>query len=277
MKILLFGSRGFIGKHFMQLYPGAVVSDIDIAEPDQVREALDTHKPDIVINAAGKTGRPNIDWCEDHREETLRANVTGPLILLHECSTRNIYWVHCSSGCIYEGDNGGRGYAEEDAPNFTGSFYSRTKALLDQLLLESATPPLIVRFRMPFDASGNPRSLLTKLKNFEKVLDVQNSYTCIPDFLLAVESLITERETGIFNIVNPGTLSPYQIMQIYADHIDSSHTFERLLPEEAEFATKVRRSNCVLSTEKLQKKGIQLRPIREAVLESLSIQAVSVQ
>ena len=41
--------------------------------------------PDVVINCAGKTGRPNVDWCEDHKEETVRANVTGPLILLDEC------------------------------------------------------------------------------------------------------------------------------------------------------------------------------------------------
>jgi dTDP-4-dehydrorhamnose reductase len=41
---------------------------------------LDEVKPDVVINAAGKTGKPNVDWCEDHKEETLRSNDTGPLV-----------------------------------------------------------------------------------------------------------------------------------------------------------------------------------------------------
>ena len=27
-----------------------------------------------------KTGRPNVDWCEDHKTETLFSNVTAPLI-----------------------------------------------------------------------------------------------------------------------------------------------------------------------------------------------------
>ena len=34
-----------------------------------------------VINCAGKTGRPNVDWCEDHRPETVMSNVVGTITL----------------------------------------------------------------------------------------------------------------------------------------------------------------------------------------------------
>src|SRR3989344_290490 len=127
MNVLLFGSTGYMGQQFLTLFPDAATPHIDIAHPQAVSEELDRVKPDIVINAAGKTGRPNVDWCEDHKEETLHANVTGALVLLEECLKRNIYLVHMSSGCIYEGDKGGAGFTEEDPPNFSGSFYSRTK------------------------------------------------------------------------------------------------------------------------------------------------------
>ena len=84
------------------------MSTVDIADAGALGEVLEKEKPDIVINTAGKTGRPNIDWCEEHKVETLRSNVAGPLLLLEECAKRNIYWVHLSSGCVYEGDNNGK-------------------------------------------------------------------------------------------------------------------------------------------------------------------------
>ena len=63
------------------------------------------HRPEVVINCAGKTGRPNVDWCDAHPDETLRVNVTGAITLLEECRRLGIYLVHLSSGCIYEGED----------------------------------------------------------------------------------------------------------------------------------------------------------------------------
>jgi len=206
MKILLFGAKGYLGHLFLEHYPDAVPSSVDIADSTAVSKELDHVKPDVVINAAGKTGRPNVDWCETHKEETLRSNVTGPLVLLDECSKRKIYWVHLGSGCIYAGDNGGKGFSEEDLPNFGGSFYSRTKLWSDQILKEFPNV-LVLRIRMPFDGTKNERSLITKLTKYAKVIDVQNSLTYLPDLIHAADQLIRKRKTGIYNVVNPGSLS----------------------------------------------------------------------
>ncbi|KAL9167426.1 hypothetical protein ABFS82_05G097200 [Erythranthe guttata] len=43
------------------------------------RTSRPTFKPTHVFNAAGVTGRPNVDWCESHRVETIRTNVVGKL------------------------------------------------------------------------------------------------------------------------------------------------------------------------------------------------------
>jgi dTDP-4-dehydrorhamnose reductase len=237
-----------------------------------VAALLDAEKPEVVVNCAGKTGRPNVDWCETHKEETLHANVLGPIVLLEECLARGIYLVHMSSGCIYEGDGStslttGKGFTEEDPPNFFGSFYSRTKAWSDQIMKDF--PVLNLRLRMPFDGSGNDRSLLTKLAKYSKVLDVQNSITYLPDFLKAAEILISKRKTGTYNIVNDGTISPYQIMQLYKDIVDPKHTFEKLTLDDLSTVVKAGRSNCVLSTEKLKKEGITVRSIDAALREAL--------
>lgn len=266
-KILIFGARGYLGGAFREVYPEAQCPEVDIADAHAVGEVLDREKPDIVINAAGKTGRPNIDWCETHKEETLRSNLTGPLLLLEECGKRGIYWVHLSSGCIYEGDKGGGGFTEDDPPNFFGSFYSRVKGWADQILREF--PVLILRLRMPFDGSTNERNLLMKLRKYHKVLDVKNSLTYLQDFLSAAKTLIERRRTGIFNIVNPGTISPYEIMELYKKFVQSEHAVERLTLENLSSVVRAARSNCVLLTEKLRAEGMHFPDVHERVEDAL--------
>ncbi|MDD5041652.1 MAG: sugar nucleotide-binding protein [Candidatus Peribacteraceae bacterium] len=284
MKVLLFGGRGFMGEQFLKIFPDAVCPSVDIADPGAVAQVLDQEKPDIVINAAGRTGVPNVDWCEDHKLETLRSNVTGPLVLLEECAKRGIYWVHLSSGCIYEGQKRqegeegkeGVGWTEEDEPNFSGSFYSRSKAWSEKTLRECTVRDvrgrsgiLILRLRMPFDGSTHPKNLLTKLARFERVLDVPNSITYLPDFLAAAKTLVERRSTGIYNVVNDGVISPYRIVELYRELVDPAHRFERLLVSSLPQVVRAGRSNCVLSTSKLREQGIHLRPVEEAVRESL--------
>lgn len=230
--------------------------------------ALDESKPDVLINAAGKTGRPNVDWCEEHKMETVRSNLTGALVLLEQTRKRSVHFVHIGSGCIYQGNNGGGGFTEEDAPNFTGSFYSRTKLWSDQMLREF--PVLQLRLRMPFDGSSEPRNLITKLKNYRRVLDEVNSISYIPDFLRVLDVLVRKGATGTYNVVNPGVISPYAIMQRYRALVDPSHTCERLDARSLSQVVTAGRSNCYLNTDKLRREGIDLLPVETAVDEALA-------
>ena len=268
MKSILFGSKGYLGQHFLRRFPESVCPSIDIADVRAVSALFDTEQPDIVINAAGKTGTPNVDWCEDHRAETLHANVTGPLVLVEECAKRGIYLVHLSSGCIYAGENSGAGYGEDDEPNFSGSFYSRTKAWSEQILKEFPDT-LIVRLRMPFDGSMNPKNLIMKVRAFSRVNDVKNSITYVPDFINATAQLIEKRKSGIYNIVNPGSVSPYEIVELYTDIVDPSHSAERVSMDQLSGLSKAGRSNCVLNTQKLENEGIRLMPVQEALRKAL--------
>ncbi|MSR86877.1 NAD-dependent epimerase/dehydratase family protein [Candidatus Peribacteria bacterium] len=266
-KVLLLGSTGYLGEQFLKAFPDALTPRVDIGDRQAVAALLDKEKPDTVLNCAGKTGRPNVDWCETHKEETLHANVTGALVLLEECLARKIYLVHMSSGCIYEGNKGDKGFTEEDPPNYFGSFYSRTKAWSDQIMKDF--PVLNLRLRMPFDGSHSERNLLMKLIKYKKVLETENSLTYLPDFLDVAKKLIAQKKTGTYNVVNEGVISPYRIMEIYKEVVDPAHQFERLTLDHLGDVTKAGRSNCILSTEKLRKQGITLRPVEEAVKEAL--------
>jgi dTDP-4-dehydrorhamnose reductase len=188
-------------------------------------------------------------------------------VLLEECGKRNIYWVHVGSGCIYQGDNGGKGFTEEDTPNFFGSFYSQSKAWIDQILINF--PVLILRLRMPFDGTDHPRSLITKINKYDRVLDMKNSVTYLPDLLSISEKLIEGRKTGAYNIINPGAVSPYDIMNLYKEIVDPSHTFELLKVEDLPEVAMTGRSNCELSTEKLRAEGLEPPSALERIREAL--------
>jgi nucleoside-diphosphate-sugar epimerase len=65
--------------------------------------------------------------------ETIRSNVIGCLNLADVTAERGLHMTYYGTGCIFHYDDAfpqgsGRGFTEADAPNFTGSYYSYTKA-----------------------------------------------------------------------------------------------------------------------------------------------------
>lgn len=253
MKGIVFGA-GFLGTRIGGCLDFPIIprSEVDVLNLKSLKEFLDYEKPDIVINAVGKTGKPNIDWCEEHKEETMQSNVSAAINLCTESVKRGIYFVHLGSGCIYSGDNQGRGYTEEDEPNFYGpQFYAKTKIIAEKSLKEF--PCLQLRIRMPIDDLPNERNLIDKLRRYPKVIDIKNSMTTVPDMLLTMKKLIERKETGIYNLVNPGTISALEIMQLYKEIVDTNHKFEIMSLNELDQITVGKRSNCYLNTEKLEK------------------------
>lgn len=264
-KGLVFG-KGFLGKRIAEEL-GYELSDFRILDKESLENYLTEKKPTVVINVIGKTGRPNIDWCESHKEETIFSNITIPSMLASFCSKQNIYLVHISSGCIYFGDNNGKGFSELDNPNFEGSLYSRTKILSEKILLEY--PCLQLRIRMPIDDRPSSRNFIDKIREYEKLIDTQNSMTTVPHFLEGLRKLITKRANGIYNFVNPGTTSAVEVMNLYKEIIDSTHQFEKFSLEDLDKVIVAKRSNCYLNTDKLKSEGIILPEINNAVKECL--------
>ncbi len=258
MKYLIFGN-GWLGNKFKKYLMNAEITTADIARAEQIREAIKKHNPEVILNCAGKTGKPNIDWCEDNQTQTFLSNVLGPLKLSFVAKEFGIYLVHLSSGCIYEGDNNGKGFSEKDTPNFKRSYYSQTKILAEEHLKDSNV--LQLRLRMPIDEELSERSLVAKLLNYEKIISIPNSVTIVDDLLFAAKKLIDRRKVGVYNIVNPGVITHQEIMELYKEIINPELKYKIFSLEELLKKTKAGRSNCVLNTEKLQKEGIRLPEI----------------
>jgi dTDP-4-dehydrorhamnose reductase len=244
----------------------AYMSTVDALDYQALKTEMSAQHPDAVINCAGITGVPNVDWCEDHKEETLRGNVALPLNILRVCTELGIYWANVGSGCIYDGDNNGRGYAEEDTPNYEGSFYSYTKRLAEDVLKKF--PVLILRLRIPLDSVPSPKNVIDKLVRYTTIIDVPNSISVVPEFVQTSIKMMRDRRTGIYNMTNPGALRYPELLELYKKIVDPSFSYTALSLEELKTKTKASRSNCVLDTTKRESQGYHMTDIHE-VLEPL--------
>jgi 3,5-epimerase/4-reductase len=272
-KTVVFGA-GFLGERLSRDIPGATLSRADVTDKDAVRAALREAGADAAINAAGKTGRPNVDWCESHQAETHRANVVGALTLADACAEAGAYLVHLGSGCIFYGPSPTQGgWLEDDYAN-PSSYYSRTKYAAD-LVLSRLPNVAVARLRMPIDVLPGARNLITKLAGYREVIDVENSVAVVPDLVEAVRGLVERRASGVFHVVNPGTMRHRDLLALYRELVDPSH--QSTLIGEAELVTRglavKARSNCILASPRLRELGIVMRPIDVALRETMQAYA----
>ena len=257
--VLVFGARGWIGAQMSTLMTGrgwrVVAAKSRMENYAEVRQELDDVRPDVVVVAAGLTGRPNIDSLESCKPETSLVNVAGTVLLASECSRRGIYVTTFATGCIYEYDAthpvGGRGFTEDDAPNFTGSYYSRTK-IAAELATRELPGHLLLRVRMPISSDGSPRCFVTKIARYARVVDVPNSVTVLADLLPVALELIAARTTGVFNFVNPGPVSHAEILDAYKAIVDPGFTYSVMDMATHDTVVVARRSNNCLESAKLQ-------------------------
>ncbi|GJD12394.1 Trifunctional UDP-glucose 4,6-dehydratase/UDP-4-keto-6-deoxy-D-glucose 3,5-epimerase/UDP-4-keto-L-rhamnose-reductase RHM1 [Galdieria sulphuraria] len=229
-----------------------------LEEREKCEQELDSLKPTVVLNCAGLTGRPNVDWCETHRQEVIRANVLGMLNLIDCCFSRNIHVTNFGTGCIYHYDEGehryvsegGRPFKEEDPANFFGSFYSRTKAVAEQLALEYPNV-LNLRLRMPISDDLSARNFIVKLTKYSRVVNIPNSVTVLHELLPVAISMSHRRLTGKYNFTNPGSISHNEVLKLYREYIDPNFQWKNFSLEEQAKILKAGRSNCELDVSKL--------------------------
>ena len=270
MKILIFGN-GYVGRRCHEAWPGSILSEKRIDSKESALEELRRFQPDVVLNAAGIKGKPNVDWCEDHPLETMRGNVLMPLHLAEACIDMNIHLLHIGSGCIFYGDSPhvDKAWRENDFGN-PSAVYSRSKWAAD-LVLSTLPNTAIARIRMPLDWMPNPGNLIDKLASYSKVIDVENSVTVVDDMVHVFYELLEKRATGIFHVTNPGTIKHREILRLYKDIVNSSHTCEWIENDAlvAQGLATKGRSNNKLFSERLSEFGISMRPVEEALLDTM--------
>ncbi len=282
--IYLLGGSGYVGQAYQALLSRKGIpfrnlrrSEVDYSNRDTLRAALLRDKPAFLINAAGYTGKPNVDACELHKHECLFGNAVLPGIIAGACADAGVPWGHVSSGCIYTGARAdGSGFTETDTPNFTFrtdncSFYSGTKALGEEVL--AGQPSVYVwRLRIPFNEVENPRNYLTKLLRYTNLLEATNSISQLEEFVAATFACWEKRVPfGLYNVTNPGQITTREVVDLIKRAGVSQKDFV-FFKDEADFmarAAKTPRSNCVMDSTKLARAGIVMTEVHAAVERDL--------
>lgn len=255
-KFLIWGGRGWIGNMLVSLLENdghnVIIAKSRMEDYIGIVKELKEHNPDRVLNCAGITGRPTVDWCESNKQETYFVNAVGVANLAHACWENNVHLTNYATGCIYSYENGEiTKFSENDPPNFRGSTYSKSKILSEELI-SVYDNILTLRIRMPISKDLHPKSLVTKLSNYSKLINIPNSLTILPELLPISIMMSLERKTGIYNFVNPGCISHNEILELYKKHVDPNFAWENFTEEEQNSILKSKRSNCYLDTTKLE-------------------------
>ncbi|MBM3837558.1 MAG: sugar nucleotide-binding protein [Verrucomicrobia bacterium] len=308
--IVLLGATGYIGRAFARSltqrglpFIGLSRKEVDYTQFETLLNFLRTQKPSFLINAAGYTGKPNVDACETARADTLAGNTLLPQTIAHACAATGIPWGHVSSGCIYDGaklkhgtslavekdlirpevrsrveqhPESVQGFSETDETNFTFrnppcSFYSGTKALAEEAIA-GVGQCYIWRLRIPFDEFDNARNYLSKVQRYKKVYDNTNSISHRADFVHACLDLWKLRAPfGTYNVTNPGFTTTRRVVEMIQQILQPNRSFEFWASDEEfyQFAARTPRSNCVMDTRKLLGAGVKMRPVEEALEHAL--------
>lgn len=283
MKIMSIGA-GFVSEHL----PYEQISHRVNSEHD-VKNIIETHKPDVIVNCIGKTGRPNVDWCESHKEETAFANIAVPIMLAEECARHSIQLIQVGSGCIYFGDSPNfhylqgdgqpwpdyqygkfvipgikvdDGWKEEDFAN-PKSFYSKTKYACD-LALGGMSHVAVLRIRMPISSQNTSRNFINKVRGYKQVIDIPNSVTFMDDLVRCVDWAAKNAKVGIYHVTNPEPVTAAQVMREYQKYVPD-HFFEIITEAQLDKLTVAKRSNCIINSDKLKWAGFDMTPSAEAL------------
>ncbi|KAL2476464.1 Trifunctional UDP-glucose 4 [Abeliophyllum distichum] len=276
LKFLIYGRTGWIGGLLGKLCEKQGIpyeyGKGRLQDRSQLLADILSVKPTHVFNAAGVTGRPNVDWCESHKTETIRTNVAGTLTLADVCREHGLLMLNFATGCIFEynaahPEGSGIGFKEEDTPNFIGSFYSKTKAMVEELLKEYDNV-CTLRVRMPISSDlNNPRNFITKISKYDKVVNIPNSMTILDELLPISIEMVKRNLKGIWNFTNPGVVSHNEILEMYKKYINPEFKWVNFTLEEQAKVIVAPRSNNEMDASKLKKEFPDLLPIKESLIK----------
>jgi dTDP-glucose 4,6-dehydratase len=287
MKILIYGSDGWIGTQFINILKNNNINfekgksrcdnfknlntEIELINPSHIISFIGRTHGNI-----GNTKYTTIDYLEQpgKLKENINDNLYSPLLLSHICNLKGIHYTYLGTGCIFKYDEShpfekeDNGFREEDEPNFFGSSYSIVKGFTDRLIGLNHNV-LNLRIRMPITGEENPRNFITKIINYKKICSIKNSMTVLPELLPLVFDMMKNKKTGTINLTNPGLISHNEILEMYKEIVDPSFVYENFSQEEQRKILQCDRSNNFLDTTKLQEMFPNIRNIKESVKDCL--------
>lgn len=234
MRILVTGSNGLLGQKLTSLLdsePGVeliatgrgpsrltlrqgVYLPLDVTHEEQVKQVLETHRPEVVIHTAAMT---QVDQCETERDACWLQNVTAVEYLCRACETLGIHLIFLSTDFIFDGSTGP---LDETAVPHPLSHYGESKLAAERLVQALKTPWSIVRTVLVYGITKDQsRSNIVRWvkgsleggKIIRVVNDQWRTPTLAEDLATGCWLVARNKATGIFHISGEEMMTPYTI------------------------------------------------------------------
>jgi dTDP-4-dehydrorhamnose reductase len=168
--ILLIGTNGQVGQELNRMLPrvGDVMpidrQRLELTKPEEVRRAIRTYRPTLVVNAAAYTA---VDKAESEETLARAINAEAPALMAEEAKKIGASFIHFSTDYVFDGSKSTP--YDEDDPTNPQNVYGRTKLEGERAIQASGAPYLIFRTAWVYATQGR-------------------------NFLLSILRLATERE-----------------------------------------------------------------------------------
>lgn len=284
MKVLLYGSKGWIGNQILQdlikQNINYVIGSVRADNKEDLEKEILNIKPTHIISTIGRTHGmiddkiyTTIDYLEEKGKilDNVRDNLFGPLILGILSKRHNIHLTYLGTGCIFKYDDDHpfakeeNGFNEESKPNFFDSSYSIVKGFTDELMHMFNDTVLNVRIRMPITSCDSGRNFIKKITSYEKICSIPNSMTVLDELIPIMIDMCKNKITGTINLTNPGLISHNEILDMYKEIIDPEFTYKNFSIEEQNKILSAGRSNNFLDTSKLESLYPEVNNIKIAI------------
>jgi dTDP-4-dehydrorhamnose reductase len=240
MKILIFGSNGMLGHKLYQRLGaafdvcgtirgtfdeierfgifdrGKIIENVDVTDETAVTNAIETARPDVVINAAGVIKQ--VADAKD-RERTIAVNAIFPLRLEKLAKKCGLRLITIGTDCVFDGTRGN--YTEKDVPD-AHDLYGISKFLGEV----GSTNCLTLRTSIIGRELGTAHSLVEwflknrggRVKGFTRAI-----YTGLPtiEFADLIGKLITDHAdlNGIYHVASE-PITKYDLLQLLNKYYD---------------------------------------------------------
>jgi len=262
MKILITGINGQVGHALMRELTeheliGLTRQDCDLTNLDQIKQVIDQHQPDLIINPAAYT---KVDQAEDEPELAFKINRDAPKVIAEKAREYHIPLIHFSTDYVFDGEKK-KAYVEDDPTEPLG-VYGHSKCAGEEAIQAVGGLVYIFRTSWVYSTIGHNFYLTMKklsqerdeLKVVVDQLGVPSSNQFIAEKMKAIIPQLNDNNAGTYHLVPDGSCSWHEFAKEIIGQTNSQFNLENLHAITTdEFPTKTRRpKNSILNNVKIK-------------------------
>ena len=262
MKILITGTKGQVGHTLTETLKDHQIialtrQDCDLTNLDHIKQTIDQHQPDLIINPAAYT---KVDQAEDEKDLTFKINRDAPRVMAEKAREYDIPFIHFSTDYVFDGKKKGA-YKEDDPTNPLG-VYGASKWAGEEAIQNVGGKFYIFRTSWVYSDIGHNFYLTMKRLSMErdelKVVDDQVGVPTSSKFIAKqIKKIIPGLKTatpGIYHLVPNGQCSWHGFAKAILKKVSPEFNEGKIFPIKSDdYLTRVRRPlNSVLDNRQIK-------------------------